>query len=341
MTQVTAAGTVVVASAGNSAGHAVGSPANCPSVIAVAGLRHVGTKVGFSDLGAGISIAAPGGNCINITTGSPCLYPIMTTSNAGTTTPVASGIYTDSFNASLGTSFSAPLVAGTAALMLSLQPTLTPAEVKTKLQSSARPFPTTGGSAGTPVCSAPTGADQLECYCPNPERSHDLCGAGMLDAHAAVLVGRRAGADLGDDGDADRRPGRPARLDLARRQRAVDRQLPVDDHQRRHHRRDDFGHGQRRDRDGRTDGGRHVHDPADDDRWQRHRVDREPVGDGRCRGGHATRLVADDDAVLDDADVDELGGGGALGAGWLVLLLVAIAALARAGGAPLRASRRG
>ena len=66
MTRLTAAGVVVVASAGNTAGHAVSTPANCPGFIAVGGLRHVGTKVGFSDLGPQIAISAPGGNCVNI-----------------------------------------------------------------------------------------------------------------------------------------------------------------------------------------------------------------------------------------------------------------------------------
>ncbi len=191
--QINAAGAVVVAAAGNSTGHAVGVPANCPGAIAVTGLRHVGTKVGFSDLGPEISISAPGGNCVNTGAGTPCLYPILTTSNTGTTTPAtdANGgsIYTDSFNVSLGTSFSAPLVAGTAALMLSVQPTLTPAQVRGLLQATARPFPTTGGgTVGNPVpqCAAPqpqgiAQVDQLECYCTTL-----TCGAGMLDAGAAL-----------------------------------------------------------------------------------------------------------------------------------------------------------
>lgn len=193
--EVNAAGAVVVASAGNSEGHAVSSPANCAGVIAVAGLRHVGTKVGFSDLGPEITIAAPGGNCINTASGSPCLYPILTLANAGSTTPASNAaggsIYTDAFRASLGTSFSAPLVSGTVALMLSVQPALTPAQVKSTLQSTALAFPTTGGDNGdgsvVPVCTAPrfdasgNAVNQDQCYC-----TTSTCGAGMLNAGAAV-----------------------------------------------------------------------------------------------------------------------------------------------------------
>ena len=147
VSEITAAGTVIVAAAGNSAGHALITPANCKGVIAVAALRHVGTKVGFSDLGPDVAIAAPGGNCVNITPGSACLYPILTTSDLGTTAPVGP-TYTDSFNASLGTSFSAPLVSATAALLLSVNPALTPQEVRQALQATSSLFPTTGGDNG-------------------------------------------------------------------------------------------------------------------------------------------------------------------------------------------------
>ncbi|MCI4428112.1 MAG: S8 family serine peptidase [Burkholderiales bacterium] len=195
--ELNAAGVTIVASAGNSVGHAVSSPANCSGVIAVAGLRHAGSKVGFSDLGPQIGISAPGGNCINIDGVLPCLYPILTTSNSGLTIPVSNAgggsIYTDSFNASVGTSFSAPLVAGTAALVLSTQPLLTPSEVRAILRSTARDFPRTGADNGTdptPVteCFAPNPigqhqVDQQQCYC-----TTSLCGAGMLDAGAAVQL---------------------------------------------------------------------------------------------------------------------------------------------------------
>jgi serine protease len=196
--ELQAAGTVVVAAAGNSAGHAVELPANCPGVIAVAGLRHAGTKVGYSDLGSAIAISAPAGNCINIGEEEPCLYPILTSSNSGTQQPNAGGsIWTDSYNYSVGTSFAAPIVAGTAALMLSARPQLEPQEVLTLMQSSARAFPTSGAGNDenglpVPMCHAPDGTDQLQCYC-----SVGLCGAGMVDADAAVLAATGTLARIG------------------------------------------------------------------------------------------------------------------------------------------------
>jgi serine protease len=185
--EVLARGVVIVAAAGNSAGGPVSAPASCAGVIAVAGLRHAGTKVGFSDLGTQISIAAPAGNCINITAGTPCLFPILAATNTGTQGPVGS-TWTDSYNITVGTSFASPLVAATAGLMFSERSTLTPATLLSTLRSTARPFPTTGGDNGdgtvVPQCSAPsTAVEQLQCYC-----NTTFCGAGMLDAGRAVAA---------------------------------------------------------------------------------------------------------------------------------------------------------
>jgi serine protease len=185
-------GVIVVAAAGNDEGLAVGTPANCkpnatdtnqtPIVIAVAGLRHAGTKVGFSDIGPEVTISAPGGNCVN--TSGACLYPILTTTNTGATTP-GSATYSDGMgNPSLGTSFATPLVAGTVALMLSANPALSNADVVRILKATARPFPTTSDTTPTPpVCTVPTSSSpaQDECIC-----TTGTCGAGMLDAGAAV-----------------------------------------------------------------------------------------------------------------------------------------------------------
>jgi serine protease len=185
VSEVVARGVVVVAAAGNSAGGAVSAPASCPDVIAVAGLRHAGTKVGFSDLGPQIGIAAPAGNCINITAGSPCLYPILAATNTGPQGPLGS-TWTDSYNITVGTSFASPLVAATAALMLSTQSTLTGSQVLGAMQATARPFPSTGGDNGdgsiVRQCTAPRpGVDQLQCYC-----NTTFCGAGILDSNAAL-----------------------------------------------------------------------------------------------------------------------------------------------------------
>jgi len=191
--EVLATGAVVVAAAGNSAGLAVGAPANCRGVIAVLGLRHVGTKVGFSDLGPEITIGAPGGNCVNLGAGDPCLYPVLAASDTGAFAPVAAS-WTDSYNSSVGTSFAAPLVAGTVALMASVNPGLTPAQITQMLQATARPFPTSGVAddpTSGPVtrCVAPTTTQQPQCYCTTA-----LCGAGMLDAGAAVAAAAAATA---------------------------------------------------------------------------------------------------------------------------------------------------
>ena len=201
--EVTNAGAVVVVAAGNSSGHAVSVPANCTGVVAVAGLRHIGTKVGFSDVGPEVTVSAPGGNCVNET--GECLYPILSTTNAGKTTPVAnSAAYTNGTNYAVGTSFSAPLVSGTVALMLSADASLTPAQVKGMLRSTARAFPTTGAGAGVAACHAPNGVDQVECYC-----TTSTCGAGMLDVAAAVQKAGHISASGNVEAAATASPARP------------------------------------------------------------------------------------------------------------------------------------
>ena len=174
------AGVTVVVAAGNDSGNPVGEPANCPGALAVAGVRHTGTKVGFSSIGAEVAISAPAGNCVNPS--GTCLYPLLTTANAGVTAP-SINTYSDGSNATLGTSFSTPLVAGTAALLLAIDSTLTPARVRSALQAGARPFPASGAASDVLACRAPDASDQFECYC-----TAFTCGAGLLDAARAASV---------------------------------------------------------------------------------------------------------------------------------------------------------
>lgn len=185
LAKVTAMGVLVVVSAGNASGP-VELPANCSAVVsgvlAVAGLRNVGTKVGYSSFGPEVSISAPAGNCV--AAGGDCLRSIDSTTNLGSTTP-AQNSYTNEANPNLGTSFSAPLVSGIAALMRSVNGNLTPAELIARLKASARPFP--AGAAGLPTCPA-TDASSGECACPNDGSE---CGTGMADALQAVEAAQK------------------------------------------------------------------------------------------------------------------------------------------------------
>jgi serine protease len=170
-------GVLVVASAGNASGP-VDAPGNCPGVLAVAGLRNVGTKVGYSSFGPTVGIAAPAGNCVNST--GACLRSIDTTTNNGLTTPGTS-IYTDQTNVNLGTSFSAPIVSGIAALMRAVNANLTPAQLIARIESSATAFPANTG--GLPVCPNLDPTSQ-QCSCP----ASGQCGAGMINAFSAVTA---------------------------------------------------------------------------------------------------------------------------------------------------------
>jgi serine protease len=168
-------GVLIVASAGNG-GATVDAPANCLGVLAVAGLRNVGTKVGYSSFGHEVGVSAPAGNCVNST--GACLRSIDTTSNSGLTFP-SSNIYTDQINFNLGTSFSAPIVSGIAALMRAVNANLTPPQLIARIRSSATLFPQP--PTGLPIC--PANAATGECACPNDGTQ---CGAGMVNALNAV-----------------------------------------------------------------------------------------------------------------------------------------------------------
>jgi serine protease len=176
--QLASMGVLVVASAGNESGP-VDIPANCPGVLAVAGLRNVGTKVGYSSLGPEVGIGAPAGNCVTTLAGAPCLRSIDTTINEGLTIPAASG-YTDQTNSNLGTSFSAPIVSGIAALMRAANANLTPPQLIARMKASATPYPQPVTTPPTPQC-VNGSTSSVECAC-----TTTTCGAGMVNAFSAV-----------------------------------------------------------------------------------------------------------------------------------------------------------
>jgi len=194
LSEVTQRGVLVVISAGNGgtpgAVAPVTSPANCsvlvPGVIAVAGLRNVGTKVGYSSFGPEVGVSAPAGNCIN-TPPADCLRSIDSTVNDGIESPDPGGYtYTNEQTPNLGTSFSAPIVSGIAAMMRSVNANLTPAQLVARLESSASAFPANNAAPPLAVCPA-TDPTSGECSCPPPGPGVTLqCGTGMVNALSAV-----------------------------------------------------------------------------------------------------------------------------------------------------------
>ena len=151
----------IVAAAGNEADNAdLNVPSSCPAAIAVAATTNLGNRTSYTNTGASVDISAPGGNS-GVTGGGL----IQVLDNGGTTiSNLAWGI-----GAGGGTSFAAPLVAGTISLMLSVAPNLTPAQVRQILQDTAKPF------SASSSCNT------------------SLCGRGIVNAQAAVAAAQALG----------------------------------------------------------------------------------------------------------------------------------------------------
>ena len=157
--EAVAAGVTVVVAAGN-AGLDLDTndfaPSKCANVISVAALRFDGSRASYTNYGSSIDVAAPGGP-----------GGILSLQNGGTRMADSSWTY----GYKQGTSMSTPIVSGIAALVLSVNPNLTPAQVESIIESSARPFPT---GVSTPCSSNPS------------DTFH--CGTGIADAGAALRL---------------------------------------------------------------------------------------------------------------------------------------------------------
>jgi subtilisin family serine protease len=106
----------IVCSSGNDNSSAIGFPASHTKTIAVGAINQNNFRADFSNYGSGLDIVAPGKDIYS--------------------TSLNNSYYTSS-----GTSFAAPQVAGVAALMLSVNPTLTPSQIRSKLRSSCTKLP--------------------------------------------------------------------------------------------------------------------------------------------------------------------------------------------------------
>ena len=176
---VIAAGAVVFAATGNEGNTGLIAPANCNGVIAVTAHTINGENADYANIGAMTAISSPGG-------GTPFLlgaggetddpnwigFYIWSTILFGSTDPLSAdgqGRSGPAYGGFTGTSAATPQVAGFAALIKSVLPATTPAQMRSYITANARPFPT--GSA----C-APGGA------------LAGNCGAGLLDATIAPNV---------------------------------------------------------------------------------------------------------------------------------------------------------
>jgi serine protease len=179
--ELRAKGVVVVAAAGN--GHGAASrPASCAGVVGVAALNRDGFKTHYSNFGAalaGSGVATTGGDDSKGGAWRQLLGDggVVTVWNNGATAP---GV--PEYAAVYGTSFAAPLVAGTLSLMLSVNPALTADQMVAGLRASARPHVL---SHLMGVC---TEANPGRCIC-----TTQTCGAGILDAEQALQYAANPG----------------------------------------------------------------------------------------------------------------------------------------------------
>ncbi|SDI71712.1 serine protease [Actinokineospora alba] len=151
-------GSTVVIAAGNSNVDVSGfTPANCDNVVAVASSSRQGNRAFYSNFGAKIDVAAPGGEVRKESDPAGSITTpengIWSTLNAGDQGPTA-----ENYEPYMGTSMAAPHVAGVAALMVAKKSTLTPAEVESLLKANTRPLPgtCTGGCGSGLVDTAKT-----------------------------------------------------------------------------------------------------------------------------------------------------------------------------------------
>lgn len=141
-------GAVVVVAAGNATADASRyTPASCNGVIVVSAVGRTGAIASYSNFGANVDVAAPGGDGA---------YTVLSTLNSGTSKPSA-----DSYAGYRGTSMATPHVAGIVALMLARNAALTPDQVETRLKSSAaaRGFPVACAQCGVGIVDASTAID--------------------------------------------------------------------------------------------------------------------------------------------------------------------------------------
>lgn len=140
-------GITIVAAAGNEgdAGNAVNYPAGYNNVISVAAVDSDKKLASFSQYGTWIDVACSGGNHtsgMNLISTTYCTNQFLRMS--GLTT------ITGNYDGMQGTSMATPMVAGLCGLLLSKNPSATPAQIESCLKSTAQPL----GAGSNPIMSS-------------------------------------------------------------------------------------------------------------------------------------------------------------------------------------------
>lgn len=143
ITAANAAGVTVVTSAGNTSANAGDfAPGNCSGVVNVTATNYYGDLAYYSNTGAVVDVAAPGGE---ITQDSDSMG-IWSTLNSGEYAPG-----NDIYYPYQGTSMAAPQVAAAVALMRSVVPDAAPVEIEAALKNTTRDFFLACAGCGTGI----------------------------------------------------------------------------------------------------------------------------------------------------------------------------------------------
>jgi len=157
---VRARGITVVTAIGNG-GYALAqdpySPASCEGVLTVAASDRTGSFSSYNNRGAEIDVLAPGGTAQS---------GLLTLDDGGRTSAQGDSIYQPRY----GSSMAVPLVSATAAMMVSVQPNITPNAIETTIKDTA--------------ANAQLASDCAEY----------TCSTGLLNSEAAVISSQLAAA---------------------------------------------------------------------------------------------------------------------------------------------------
>jgi len=132
VTQARNAGVVIFASAGNENSSAPSYPAAYTGVISVAAVDINAQRAPYSNFGPTIDLCAPGGDTSKDLNHDGYADGILSTLMDGASPP-----FTPIYGFYMGTSMACPHAAGVAALMLAVNPALTPAQIETLMKSTA------------------------------------------------------------------------------------------------------------------------------------------------------------------------------------------------------------